>query len=59
MAQIIKTKPSGSLVLSLVAAFLLVAAVASEVVLRFVLDNSRQSWSATLRDFAIRPMEAV
>jgi molybdopterin/thiamine biosynthesis adenylyltransferase len=37
---------------------LLVVAVASEVVLRFVLDGTRQSWSATLRDFAVRPLEA-
>jgi molybdopterin/thiamine biosynthesis adenylyltransferase len=37
---------------------LLLVALASEVVLRFVLDRSRQSWSATLRDFAIRPLES-
>jgi molybdopterin/thiamine biosynthesis adenylyltransferase len=36
---------------------LLTVAVASEVVLRFVLDGTRQSWSATLRDFAVRPLE--
>ena len=36
---------------------LLVVALASEVVLRFVLDSVRQNWSATLRDFAIRPLE--
>lgn len=38
---------------------LLVVAVASEAILRFVLDSSRQNWSATLRDFAIRPLEQV
>jgi molybdopterin/thiamine biosynthesis adenylyltransferase len=36
---------------------LLVVAVASEVILRFALDGSRQDWSATLRDFAIRRLE--
>lgn len=36
---------------------LLIVAVACEVILRFVLDGARQSWSATLRDFAIRPLE--
>ena len=36
---------------------LLTVAVASEVVLRFVLDGTRQSWSATLRDFAVWPLE--
>ena len=36
---------------------LLVVALASEVVLRFALENSRQNWSATLRDFAVRPLE--
>jgi len=36
---------------------LLTVAVASEVVLRFALEGTRQSWSATLRDFAVRPLE--
>jgi len=36
---------------------LLVVALASEVILRFVLDGSRQNWSVTLRDFAVRPLE--
>ena len=37
---------------------LLAVAVASETLIRFVLDGTRQNWSATLRDFAIRPLEA-
>ena len=37
---------------------LLAVAVASETLLRFVLEGSRQSWSATLRDFAVRPLES-
>ena len=36
---------------------LLVIALASEVILRFALEDSRQSWSATLQDFAVRPFE--
>jgi molybdopterin/thiamine biosynthesis adenylyltransferase len=36
---------------------LLVVAIASEVVVRFALDGVRQNWSATLRDFAVRPLE--
>jgi hypothetical protein len=36
---------------------LLVVAIASEVILRFVLDGAQQNWSATLRDFAIRTLE--
>jgi molybdopterin/thiamine biosynthesis adenylyltransferase len=36
---------------------LLAVAVASETLVRFVLDGSRQDWSATLRDFAVRPLE--
>jgi len=36
---------------------LLVVALASEIILRFALENSRQDWSATLRDLALRPME--
>jgi molybdopterin/thiamine biosynthesis adenylyltransferase len=37
---------------------LLVVALASEVILRFVLEGNRQNWSATLRDFAVRPLES-
>lgn len=36
---------------------LLAVALASEVLIRFILDRTRQNWSATLRDFAIKPME--
>jgi molybdopterin/thiamine biosynthesis adenylyltransferase len=36
---------------------LLAVAVASETVVRFVLDGTRQNWSATLGDFAVRPLE--
>ncbi|HEV3256832.1 MAG TPA: ThiF family adenylyltransferase [Gemmataceae bacterium] len=36
---------------------LLAVAVASEILVRFVLEGTRQDWSATLRDFAIRPLE--
>jgi molybdopterin-synthase adenylyltransferase len=36
---------------------LLVVALASEVILRYVLDGARPDWSATLRDFSIRPLE--
>ncbi len=36
---------------------LLVTAVASEVVVRHVLAGSREDWSVTLRDFAIRQAE--
>ncbi len=36
---------------------LLVVALASEVVVRFVLEDTRHDWSATLRDFAIRTWE--
>jgi molybdopterin/thiamine biosynthesis adenylyltransferase len=38
---------------------LLAVAVASEAVLRFVLDGERGHWSLTLRDFTIRPLEAT
>jgi molybdopterin/thiamine biosynthesis adenylyltransferase len=38
---------------------LLMIALASEVTLRFVLDGVRQNWSATLRDFAVRPLESA
>lgn len=37
---------------------LLVTAIATEVLIRFVLEGRRESWSATLRDFAVRPLEA-
>ena len=36
---------------------LLAVAVASEALVRWVLDGVRQDWSATLRDFAVRPLE--
>jgi molybdopterin/thiamine biosynthesis adenylyltransferase len=36
---------------------LLAVAVASETILRFVLEGERQNWSTTLRDFAVRPLE--
>ena len=36
---------------------LLVVAVASEVVLRFVLEGKRQNWSLTLQDFAAQTVE--
>ena len=38
---------------------LLMIALASEVILRFALDGGRQNWSATLRDFAVRPLESA
>jgi molybdopterin-synthase adenylyltransferase len=38
---------------------LLIVALASEMILRFVLDGARQNWSATLRDFAARPLETA
>jgi len=37
---------------------LFVVALASEVIVRFVLDGTREDWSATLRDFAVRPLES-
>jgi molybdopterin/thiamine biosynthesis adenylyltransferase len=37
----------------------LAVAIASEAVIRFLLDGSRGDWSATLRDFAIRPLEVA
>jgi molybdopterin-synthase adenylyltransferase len=37
---------------------LLVVGVASEAILRFVLEGSRENWSVTLRDFAVRPWES-
>jgi molybdopterin-synthase adenylyltransferase len=36
---------------------ILVNAVSSEVIIRFVLEGTRQDFSATLRDFAVRPLE--
>lgn len=36
---------------------LLAVAIASESIVRFTADASRQSWSATLGDFAVRPIE--
>jgi molybdopterin-synthase adenylyltransferase len=38
---------------------LLAVAIASEAVVRFVLDGSQGGWSVTLRDLAIRPMETT
>jgi molybdopterin/thiamine biosynthesis adenylyltransferase len=37
---------------------LLITAVASETLLRFVLAGVRENWSATLRDFSVRPLES-
>ncbi|MBV9123624.1 MAG: ThiF family adenylyltransferase [Planctomycetes bacterium] len=36
---------------------LLTVALASETLVRYVLEGTRENWSATLRDFAIRPLE--
>ena len=36
---------------------LLTVAVASETLLRFVLDGTQHNWSVTLRDFAVRPLK--
>jgi molybdopterin-synthase adenylyltransferase len=36
---------------------LLAVAIASEALVRFVLDGVKQDWSVTLRDFAIRQLE--
>jgi molybdopterin/thiamine biosynthesis adenylyltransferase len=38
---------------------LLAVAVASEALVRFILDGCKSCWSVTLRDFAIRPLEAL
>lgn len=38
---------------------LLAVALASEALVRFVLEGARLSWSATLRDFAVRSLEAT
>jgi molybdopterin/thiamine biosynthesis adenylyltransferase len=37
---------------------LLAVAVAAETLVRFVLEGARASWSVTLRDFAVRPLES-
>jgi molybdopterin-synthase adenylyltransferase len=37
---------------------LLAVAVASELVIRYILDGLKTDWSITLRDFAVRPLEA-
>jgi molybdopterin/thiamine biosynthesis adenylyltransferase len=37
---------------------LLAVAVASEALVRFVVDGERGNWSLTLRDFTVRPLEA-
>jgi molybdopterin/thiamine biosynthesis adenylyltransferase len=37
---------------------LLAVAIAAEVLVRFVVEGERRNWSATLRDFAVRPLEA-
>jgi molybdopterin/thiamine biosynthesis adenylyltransferase len=37
----------------------LAVAVASETLVRFVADGTRQNWSATLGDFAVRPFETA
>jgi hypothetical protein len=37
---------------------LLAVALASEVLLRWLLDGVRAGWSVTLCDFTIRPLEA-
>src|SRR5262249_28939530 len=36
---------------------ILTVAIASETLLRFVLEGSRENWSVTLRDFAVRRLE--
>ena len=38
---------------------LLAVAVASELLIRYILDGSKTGWSVTLRDFAVRPLETV
>jgi molybdopterin/thiamine biosynthesis adenylyltransferase len=38
---------------------LLAVAVASETLVRFVGDGTRQNWSATLRDFAVQSLESL
>jgi len=36
---------------------LMVVPIATETVIRVVLDGAKSNWSITLRDFAIRPLE--
>jgi molybdopterin/thiamine biosynthesis adenylyltransferase len=36
---------------------LLIAAIASEVIIRLVVEGVRENWSATLRDFAVKQLE--
>jgi molybdopterin/thiamine biosynthesis adenylyltransferase len=36
---------------------LLAVVIASETILQFVSEGARRNWSATLRDFAVRPLE--
>lgn len=38
---------------------LIAVAVASETLIRCVLDGTRSAWSVTLRDFAVRPLESA
>jgi molybdopterin/thiamine biosynthesis adenylyltransferase len=38
---------------------LLAVAIASETLIRYVLDGAKAAWTVTLRDFAVRPLEAV
>ena len=38
---------------------MMTVAVAAETLVRFVLDGDEQNWSITLRDFAVRPVEAA
>jgi molybdopterin-synthase adenylyltransferase len=38
---------------------LLAVAVASEAMVRYVLDGSKTGWSVTLRDFAVRALESA
>jgi molybdopterin/thiamine biosynthesis adenylyltransferase len=38
---------------------LLAVALASETIVRFLLDGTRGNWSATLGDFAVRPLEVA
>ena len=38
---------------------LFAVAVASELVIRYILDGSKTGWSVTLRDFAVHPLETI
>jgi molybdopterin/thiamine biosynthesis adenylyltransferase len=38
---------------------MMVVAIASEVVVRYAADGTREDWCVTLRDFAVRPMETT